>query len=162
MPNKSQLEPVKTALPAPVLALMDQLNPKIDELLESEDYKELRGAYGPIVCDFLQVPDKLKDELKQAWPALTRLATAGEIATHVALQIAAFQHLAKAQVQGLARLLAEDISAAAPTIYELAYACRAMRRKCEFFSIAAVMQELERAKQRTQLCRFVVRKQLNP
>ncbi len=156
MTAESQLEPAAAALPAPIIALLDQLTLKIDKLLDSPDYPELRGAYGPLVAMFVDATPAAKDALRHAWPVLTRPATADEIATHVALQIAAFPHLGKIEARQLARVLAEDISAEAPTTYELTSACRAMRRKCEFFSVAAMMTELERARQRTEICRGLI------
>jgi hypothetical protein len=158
MPNRAQLEPATAALPAPIITLVDRLAPKIDALLDNPDYPELRDAYGGAVAIFVraELSPAEKDSLRRWCPALTRPATADEIATHVGLQIAAFPHLGKIEARQLARVLADDISAEAPTIYELRSACRAMRRKCEFFSEAAMMTELERARQRTKMLRGLI------
>jgi hypothetical protein len=154
--TKSQLKPTTAALPAPIIALVDQLTSKIDELVDSPDYPELSSAYGRSVAMFVDATPAAHNALRRAWPALARPATANEIATHVSLQIAAFPHLGKIEARQLARVLADDISAEAPTIFELTNACRAMRRKSEFFSTAAMMKELARARQRAEICQVLV------
>jgi hypothetical protein len=56
MSHKSQLQPIKTALPSQsVVSMLDKLSPKLDDLLDNPDYPELLKAYGSMVAMFTRI-----------------------------------------------------------------------------------------------------------
>jgi hypothetical protein len=80
------------------------------------------------------------------WQQLDRPATSAEIIAQVALLVAAYPNLAKAEAQLFSMTLADDIGSEQPTLYELGQACRLVRKKHEFLSVAVVLQALDHAR----------------
>jgi hypothetical protein len=88
----------------------------------------------------------LRKALLPRWREVDRQASGGQIAAHVALLVGAWPNLPEAKAQALSMTLVTDITAEQPTVFELAAACRLVRKQCEFLSVAVVMRALEYAK----------------
>ena len=69
-----------------------------------------------------------------------------EIAGAMALLTAAFPNLQRAEAKHFAATLCEDVTDEKPTLFAVVRACRRVRRRYEFLSIATVMRELQLAK----------------
>ena len=77
--------------------------------------------------------------------SLSRKATRQEIAEHLAVLLKAFD-VGKADLEGRARILAEDVGASEPSVGVLELACRNLRRTAKFLpSIAEVFTALKEA-----------------
>jgi hypothetical protein len=141
------------ALPRSIEAVM----PAIDQFVASDEFEELLGNYGPAVTVFIrpEITQAQRADLRQAWPQLARPATAHEIATQIGQLLAVFPNLAHAEARQLARVVAEDISAEQPSIYEITTACRNTRKRKEFFSEAALMRELKWARRQSIIYRYL-------
>jgi hypothetical protein len=99
------------------------------------------------------------DALRHRWAAVDKPASLDQIATSITRLISCFPNLNRMDVELLARALGDDVADSQPTQYVLEQACRAVRRKSEFLSIAKVLEQIEAAeryakKQRYLLFRF--------
>jgi hypothetical protein len=99
--------------------------------------------------------ERVRRALRPRWEAVNRRASANRIATQLGLLAAAFPNTARTELDVFVKLLAADVAALKPTLYELAVAARAVRSKCEFLSIAAVVKEIKAAKRQTEKSHFV-------
>jgi hypothetical protein len=79
------------------------------------------------------------------WPAVYRAASRDEIATQIGMLQSCFLNFSKAELQIFLRLLCEDVADAKPSLYALQAACRRVRKRHEFLSIATVISALEAA-----------------
>jgi hypothetical protein len=92
--------------------------------------------------------------LRKRWAKVDTPATADNVATQVAVLVGCFPNLRNAELRLYSQAVVEDVSAAHPTVYSLTRAARHVRRKCEFLSIAVVLDALDRATRHAARIRY--------
>jgi hypothetical protein len=70
--------------------------------------------------------------------------------------VSAYPNLARTEVSLFSTMLVDDMAAARPSKFELAQACRKVRAKHEFLSVAAVMKELAHQREQAGSIRYLL------
>jgi hypothetical protein len=94
--------------------------------------------------------EQRRRELLPHWQAFDQPSSRQQIGWEAAKLVGCFPNLANAPDKDVfVEAMCDEIAIEQPTGYELVQACRAVRKKCEFLSIPAVIKELSRMKQMT-------------
>jgi hypothetical protein len=141
--------PVKSAALPALSTTVEAVMPAIERLIVDKDYAFLRAIYGKAITCFIdEISPEQRGALQREWPQWARPATLDEIAIAITDLLAAYPNLNNAGSRRLVHIVADDIAAEKPTIYELTTACREMRLNSEFFSQAVLFRQLKRARKR--------------